>query len=97
MNDQKPIKVTPAHLIRALCGIENWIKGIRKVLLQMDQNQEIELSRHLPGWDWIAYSGSGGGGNVPTIKGCPPPDIYEGIEVKGCPPPDWYQEDCPDS
>jgi len=97
MSDPRVMKVRPGHLLRALCGIENWIKGVRKVLVQMDPNLEIEIKQHHPSWDWAAS-----GGNIPTVHGCPPPEIKDPgdptnpPQVEGCPPPEWYQDDCPE-
>jgi hypothetical protein len=92
MNSKGRYVATPAQLVRSLCGLENWIKGIRKVLAQMDPDQEIVLREHLPHYA-AEYD------NMPYVKGCPPPDIYQDpngdpVQVKGCPPPDWYQEPC---
>jgi hypothetical protein len=99
MSNGTPMKITAGHLIRALCSIEQWLKGIRKVLMQLPEDAEIDVSQHLPDWDWERFMGKSGGGNIPTVKGCPPPDFYESggniPEIKGCPPPDWYQEPCP--
>jgi hypothetical protein len=57
----------------------------------LPEDQEIELTEHLPNFK--------SGGNIPYVKGCPPPDIYVNdngmVDVKNCPPPDWYQEECP--
>jgi hypothetical protein len=93
MSAKAKYTTTPAHLVRSLCGVENWLKGIRKVLVQMDPDQEIVLKSHLP--DFATESD-----NMPLMKGCPPPEIYEDEEgcprvMKGCEPPPWYQEDCP--
>lgn len=93
MTTKGKCKVTAEELERALCSLENWLKGIRKVIAQMPKDWEIVVSDHLPDFE------CDGPGGVPTIKGCPPPDIYDsdgtGIPtIKGCPPPDWYQEPC---
>lgn len=92
MSEKPKIIATPAQIIRSLCGIENWLKGVRKTLEHMDPDQVIHLDSHLP--DFASARD-----NMPYVKGCPPPDIYtddreEKVDVKGCPPPDWYQEDC---
>jgi hypothetical protein len=92
MSAKAKYTTTPAHLVRSLCGIENWLKGIRKVLAQMDPDAEIPLNRHLP--DFATESD-----NMPVVKGCPPPVVYTedemDIKVRGCPPPPWYQDECP--
>jgi len=93
MSASRKYAVTPQEIVRTLCSIENWIKGVRKVIAQMDPNMQIVLSDHLPNYADTSDS-------MPMVKGCPPPDVHTDengvpIDVRGCPPPDWYQEKCP--